>query len=53
VERLTPRCGRSPGFAPRADDPPGTVDAIAAEGERLLALVAPGGERRAGFDPPL
>jgi hypothetical protein len=38
-------------FSPHADDPPGTLDAIAAEGERLLGLIAPAGETRVRFDP--
>jgi hypothetical protein len=38
-------------FTPHADDPTGTLDEIAAEGERLLDFVAPGGERRVRFDP--
>jgi Winged helix DNA-binding domain len=40
-------------FAAQPDDPPGTPDAIVAEGERLLDLIAPAGERRVRFDPPL
>jgi Winged helix DNA-binding domain len=38
-------------FAPQRDDPPGTLDDIVAEGERLLELVAPDGARRVRFDP--
>ena len=36
---------------PAPDDPPGTLDAIAAEGERLLELIAPAGDGRVRFDP--
>ena len=36
-------------FAPQPGDPPGTLDAIVAEGERLLRLIAPEGERRVRF----
>jgi len=39
-------------FAARRDDPAGTRDAIAAEGQRLLELIAPGsGDRRVRFQP--
>ena len=38
-------------FAPQPDDPAGTLDAIVAEGERLLEFVAPDGERRVRFVP--
>jgi hypothetical protein len=41
-------------FAPRADDPSGSVEAIAAEGEGLLAFVSPGAtEHRVRFVPQL
>jgi hypothetical protein len=40
-------------FAPLPSDPAGTVDAIAAEGERLLGFVAPdAGDPRVRFAPP-
>ena len=38
-------------FTPQPDDPAGTLDAIVAEGERLLDFVAPEGERRVRFVP--
>jgi hypothetical protein len=39
-------------YVPQADDPPGSVEAIAAEGEGLLAFVSPGAtERRVRFVP--
>ncbi len=38
-------------FAPQPDDPAGTLDAIVAEGERLLDFVAPEGERGVRFVP--
>jgi hypothetical protein len=38
-------------FAPHPGDPAGTLEAIAAEGERLLDFVAPGGEHRVRFAP--
>lgn len=38
-------------FTPQRDDPPGTLDEIAAEGERLLALVAPAAAPRMRFEP--
>ena len=39
-------------FSPVPDDPPGALDEIAAEGERLLEFVAPGAdERRLRFEP--
>jgi hypothetical protein len=37
-------------FAPHPDDPPGALEEIVAEGERLLQFVAPAGERRVRFD---
>jgi len=41
-------------FAPRPDDPLGSVEAIAAEGEGLLDLIAPeASERRVEFSPRL
>lgn len=38
-------------FTPHADDPPGTPEAIAAEGERLLDLIAAGRPPGIRFDP--
>jgi len=38
-------------FAPHPGDPAGTLDEIAAEGERLLDFVAPAGDRRVRFEP--
>jgi Winged helix DNA-binding domain len=39
-------------FAPQPDDPPGTLDEIVAEGERLVEFIAPAAEPRVRFDPP-
>jgi hypothetical protein len=38
-------------FTPHPGDPAGTLEAIAAEGARLLDFVAPAGGRRVRFDP--